>query len=335
MAEPSPPELSPTLPSLPGINDALHRIRPFLSETPLVRSELASRFFAADIWIKNETVSPIACFKLRGALTEVLRAQAQGPLNAVVTSSTGNHGQGVAYAARLVGIRSHIFLPVGANPAKRLTIGLLGGTVHEAGNDIDAAKEIAREFATAHGHCFIDDGESLGVTEGAGTIGLEIAQALTGLDWLIVPMGSGSLAGGCGAALKALHPEARLLAVQARGSPAMVESFFACRAISRPVETIAEGLVCREPATLALTALWKFVDDALLVADEDLLVAVHALAALAHILVEPSGAAAFAGAWQRRTDFKGKRIVLILTGANVTSEMLQRAVALPFSVEPT
>ena len=115
----------------------------------------------------------------------------------------------------------------------------------------------------------------------------------------------------------------------------MVESFFARRAISRPVETIAEGLVCREPATLALTALWKFVDDALLVADEDLLVAVHALAALAHILVEPSGAAAFAGAWQRRTDFKGKRIVLILTGANVTSEMLQRAVASPFSVEPT
>jgi len=241
----------------------------------------------------------------------------------------------VAYAARLLGIPAHIFLPVGANPTKRLTIQALGGTVHEAGNDIDAAKAMARAFTATHGYCFADDGESLGVMEGAGTVGLEVAQTLKAIDWLIVPMGSGSLASGCGAALKALQPEARILAVQAKGSPAMVESFFARRAIARPVQTVADGLVCREPATRALAALWKFVDDALLVSDEELLVAVHALAALAHVLVEPSGAAAFAAAWQRRADLKGKRIVFVLTGANITSEVLQRAVttALPFSVD--
>lgn len=322
------------LPSLQGIEDALHQIRPFLSETPLVRSELLSQLLAADIWIKNETVSPIACFKLRGALTELLRAQSYGAISTAVTSSTGNHGQGVAYAARLLGIPAHIFLPVDANSAKRMTIEALGGTVHEAGSDIDAAKAVARAFAIENSYCFVDDGESLGVMEGAGTIGLEIAQTLSAIDWLIVPMGSGSLASSCGAALKALQSQARVLAVQAQGSPAMVESFHARRALSRPVYTVADGLVCREPARLALAALWEFVDDALLVSDEELLVAVHALAALAHVLTEPSGAAAFAAAWQRRAALKGKRIVLVLTGANITIEILQRAVmtALPFSV---
>ena len=317
------------LPSLPGIRDALQRIRPRIPETPLVRSELLSRLFAADVWIKNETVSPIACFKLRGALTEILRAQGRGPVSSVVTSSTGNHGQGVAYAARLLGVPAHIFLPVGANPIKRSAIEAMDGTIHERGTDIDAAKELARAFAAGHGHCFVDDGESLGVMEGAGTVGLEVVQALEAIDLLIVPMGSGSLAGGCAAALKGLQPKARVLAVQAKGSPAMVESFLARLAISRPVETLADGLVCREPATLALAALGKFVDEAMLVTDEELLVAVHAIAALAHVLVEPSGAAAFAAAWQRRAALKEKRIVLVLTGANITSEILARAVSTP------
>ena len=321
------------LPSLPGIQEALQRIRPRIPETPFLRSELLSRLFAADVWIKIETISPIACFKLRGALTEILRALASDQLSAVVTSSTGNHGQGVAYAARLVGIPAHIFLPVGANPMKRLAIEAMDATIHEGGKDIDAAKEIARTFATGRGYAFVDDGESLGVMEGAGTVGLEIAEALDAIDWLIVPMGSGSLAGGCAAAIKTLQPQARVLAVQAKGSPAMVESFFAQRAISRPVETLAEGLVCREPATLALKALCNFVDEAALVSDEELLAAVHSLVVLAHVLVEPSGAAGFAAAWQRRDALKDKRIVLVLTGANITREMLQRAIGttLPFA----
>jgi len=192
VAEPSPFELSQCrLLCLHGIEDALHRIRPFLSETPLVRSELLSRLFVADVWTKNETVSPIACFKLRGALTDLLRAQTCGSISAAVTSSTGNHGQGVAYAARLLGIPAHIFLPVGANPTKRLTIQALGGTVHEAGNDIDAAKAMARAFTATHGYCFADDGESLGVMEGAGTVGLEVAQTLKAIDWLTCPWAVG------------------------------------------------------------------------------------------------------------------------------------------------
>ena len=181
------------------------------------------------------------------------------------------------------------------------------------------------------GLIFVDDGEGLGVMEGAGTVGLEVARALPALDFFLVPMGSGSLAGGCGTAVKALHPRARVIAVQTEGSPAMVESFRARRPVPRPIDTIADGLVCREPAALALAALLEVVDDALLTDDATLLAAVHALAIRAHVLVEPSGAAALAGAWSIRDQLRGRTVVLVLTGSNITHELLAAALGNPGS----
>ncbi len=134
------------LPTLDGIRDAAARIGTHQMVTPLIRSELLSRAFAADIWLKNETVSPVASFKLRGALTALLRARERGPVAGAVSSSTGNHGQGVAYAARLLDLPCTIFLPENANPVKRAMIAALGAAVHEVGHDIDAAKKQALAF---------------------------------------------------------------------------------------------------------------------------------------------------------------------------------------------
>ena len=174
------------LPAIGGIERARHNIRPWIDETPLVRSELLSRALQAEVWIKNETVGPIASFKLRGALTHLIRAAG---LKGAVTSSTGNHGQGVAYGARLLGVPSHIFLPAVNNPVKRAMIKAFGATLHEVGEDIDAAKAAARAFALQLGLEFVDDGESLDMMDGAGTVGLECADRLDGMDWIFVPMG--------------------------------------------------------------------------------------------------------------------------------------------------
>lgn len=287
--------------------------------TPLVRALLLSRDLDCDVWVKNETVSPIASFKWRGALNAILR---EPTMCGVVTSSTGNHGQGVAWAAQRAGIAAHIFLPIGANPTKRAKIALLGATIHDVGHDLDAAKEIAIEFAEREGLRFVDDGESEGVIEGAATIGLEIADALDRIDVVFIPMGSGSLASGIALAVKERHPNARAIAVQAAGSPAMVESFHARRAIERPAQTIADGLICRVPAQLALDALLEHVDDAITVSDEELLSAARAMMLGAHVLVEPSGAASLAAALSFREAIRGKTIVLIATGANVTEAVL-------------
>lgn len=269
-----------------------------------------------DLWIKNETVSPIASFKWRGALNALLRE----PARAVVTSSTGNHGQGVAWAARVVGVPAHIFLPIGANPTKRRKIELLGATIHDVGHDLDAAKEIAIDYARDEGFAFIDDGESEGVIEGAATVGFEID--LPHVDVVYVPMGSGSLASGVALAVKEKHPNARVIAVQSTGSPAMAESFHAKRAIERDIDTVADGLVCRVPAQLALDLLVKHVDDAVAISDEEIIAAARAMALHAQILVEPSGAAGLAAAM--RYDVRGKSVVVIATGANITRELFAR-----------
>ena len=317
------------LPHPTGIERARAALRVHASETPLVRSELLSRALAAEVWLKNETVSPIGSFKLRGALVALQRARDAGARAGAVTSSTGNHGQGVAYAARAMGVASHVFLPRGANPVKRRMIEALGATIHEGGADLDEAKADAQRFAAAQGLLFVDDGESLDVMEGAGTIGLEIAERLPDVDVLFVPMGSGTLAVGCAVGLKGLQPRARVVAVQSSGAPAMVESFHAHRAVERPIDTVADGLVCRVPARLALEGLFTWIDDALSVPDTVLLQALRALVEHAHVLVEPAGAAALAAAWARRGDLGGRRVVLVLTGANVMLPVLTAALSSP------
>lgn len=297
--------------NLQRIRDAAARLTAFAAPTPLVRSLLLSQELGCELWVKNETVSPIASFKWRGALNAIDGS------SAVVTSSTGNHGQGVAWAAAQRGVAAHVFLPHGANPTKRAKIELLGATIHDVGSDLDEAKDAAIAFARSERLPMIDDGESEDVIAGAGTVGLEIDIEP---DVVFVPMGSGSLASGIAIAL----PKARVIAVQSKGSPAMVESFHAKRAIERPIDTIADGLVARVPAKLALDLLIEHVEDAFAVSDEELLAAARKMILGAHILVEPSGAAGLAGALRRRDEIRGKRVVVIATGANVTAEVFGR-----------
>ncbi len=315
------------LPTLAGIEEAEGRIRPHLAETPLLRSEILSRAMSADVWLKLETASPIASFKLRGALAVLSRAHEASGLAAACTSSTGNHGQGVAYAARLLGLAAEIFLPEPPNPVKQAMIEAFGGTIHAVGHDLDAAKAEAIAYAAGNGALFVDDGESLDLMEGAGTLGLEAARALKDIDAVFVPMGSGTLATGVATAVKGLQPGAKVIAVQAKGAPAMVESFHAGRAIERPAQSTADGLICRVPAERALAGLLATVDDAMTRSDEQLLAGVRTLIECAHVLVEPSGAAGLAAAYAGRGALTGKRIVLILTGANITEHQLTAALS--------
>ena len=317
------------LPTPAGIEDALSIIRPHQPETPLVRAELLSRALDADVWIKNETVTPIASIKIRGALTDLTRAKERSGVTNVVTSSTGNHGQAVAYAARLLGLGADIFLPARPNPVKAAMVRAFGATLHQVGRDNNEGKEAARAFAAEHGYHFVDDGESLDVMEGAGTVGLEVGRALDGVNTIFVPVGDAPLISGTGCGLKSVQPQARVIGVQAKGAPALINSFHAGKAVEGAADTIADGLAARIPATLAVAGICTFADDAMLVDDAALLASIHALAESAHVLVEPAGAAGLAGAWARREEIAGQRVVLVLTGANAAMETLRDALAVP------
>lgn len=316
------------IPSHPDILAAAERLRPHLGNpTPLFRSAALSELLEADIWLKVETTGPIASFKLRGALNALLTAP--GKPVAAVTASTGNHGQGVAYAARLLGMPADIFVPEGCVAEKLAAISRFGGKLHIGGADIDAAKDMARRHAAGMGGEFVDDGESSALIAGAATAGLEIGQELDSVDIVLVPMGSGSLAGGTGIGVKIAQPKAKVWAVQSDGAPAMVESYHARRPVERDIRTVGDCIVCRVPALLALATLLQSVDDAFLVPEASLLPALRTASMAGRILVEPGAAAGLAGAWQRRAEIKGKRVVMMLTGANISAALLQQAILGP------
>lgn len=317
------------LPTSAGIAAAALSLRPHVPPTPLTRSELISEALEANVWLKDETASPVASFKLRGAIVALLRARRRDDLSGAVTSSTGNHGQGVAHAARLLGVPAHVFLPERPNPTKRRMIEAFGARIHLVGHDLDAAKEAAIRFADDGGLVFVDDGESLDLMEGAGTVGREIARELDDPDVVVVPMGSGTLATGVAVALKEIHPRVRVLAVQSASAPAMAESFHTGRAVERPAETVADGLVCRRPAVRALAGLRAFVDEVDTVPDAAIIAAMRTLLLEGHLLTEPAGAAALAAAWRRRREMRGERVVLIASGANATEGDLERALGSP------
>mgnify|MGYP001395315276 CR=1 FL=1 len=317
------------LPTLTGIENALQRIRPYIKKTPLLRSELLSRALASDVWLKVDTMSPIASFKLRGAMTDILRALDRSPLKRVITSSTGNHGQAVAYAANLLGLQADVFLPAEANPIKAATVRAFGAQLHLVGRDNTQAKSEAKALAASTGGHFVDDGESLDLMEGAGTLGLEIAKGLEDIDTLMVPVGDAPLITGAGVALKSIQPQAQAIGVQATGAAALADSYRLGEQVAREVDTLADGLASRYPADRAFAGIRSVADQVLTVDDHQLLRAIHTLAECAHVLVEPAGAASLAGAWTIREQIKGQRVVLILSGANVTMDVLRSALNAP------
>jgi threonine dehydratase len=312
-------------PTIAGIENALPLVHAHMPPTPMVRSDILSKALGCEIWLKNETVTPIASFKLRGALACLSRAHARGALSGAVTASTGNHGQGVAYAARLLGATADIFLPAKANPVKAAMIEAFGGTLHKVGHDIDVAKDAARQHARAKNLLFVDDGDDLDLMEGAGTCGLEIAAALPHVDCVIVPVGGANFISGVATAVKGKVKGARILGVQAKGSASLHDSFHAKRKLERPIESIADGLTQRVAPELAFQVMCKLADDMMLVSDEELLAGIHTMAEQAHVLVEPAGAAALCGAVARRDELRGKRVVVILSGANLTMDLVRRA----------
>jgi len=319
----------PRFPTLDGIRAAAGLLAPPFARTPLYRSEQLSTWFDADIWLKVESTNPIASFKCRGATTAIARATTGSGVAEIVTSSTGNHGQGVALASRLLGVPCHIFMPAEPNPVKLAMIESLGAVVHKIGDDLDYTKAIALEFAAERGSLFIDDGEDVNVMEGAGTVGLEIAETLPRIDSVFLPMGSGTFASGCATALKALHPTVRVSTVQSAESPAMAASFQARRAVERPAHSVADGLECRVPARLALDCVLALIDEVITVPDADLLRAVRSLLEVQHLVAEPAGAAALAGAATRREQLRGQTVVLVSSGANLTPALLERALSAP------
>jgi threonine dehydratase len=302
--------------NLAKIEQAAHAIDPVFRNSPQYEDTSLSAALGRRVLLKVETANPIRSFKGRGADFFV---QSIDPRQKIVCASAGNFGQAVAYAGRTRGITVEVFAATDVNPAKADRMRALGATVTLAGADFDAAKQNACRRAAEQDCIFVEDGAEDAITEGAGTIAIELLTAGS-IDSVIVPLGDGALINGVAAWMKHRSPGTRVIGVCAKGSPAMRESWKQGHAVKAEADTIADGIAVSAPVAKSVELIKTLVDDIVLVDDQSMIEAMRLSLSALGLLLEPSGAAGLAAIL--RYNLPGDRLATILTGSNIHPQML-------------
>ena len=310
-------------PSFEDVLRARRTIAPFLSRTPLVSYPLLDEIGGASIFVKREDTNPTSAFKVRGGINLVANLMPEERQRGIIGSSTGNHGQSIAYASRLFGVRCVVGAPKTANPAKVAAMRAFGAEVVLHGADFDDAREYVETLAAERGLRYVHSANEPLLIAGVATYTLEILEDVPDLDCVFVPLGGGSGAAGAAIVAKTLRPATRVIAVQSAQAPAAYESWRARSLLEAPTGTIAEGLQTRTAYELTQRILWDLLDDFVLVDDTELEAAVALYLQHCHVLAEHAGAAALAGALKLRQQIAGKKVALVLSGANITLPQLQ------------
>jgi len=310
-------------PTIEDVLAARERIAPYLKPTALHRYPALDELLGTETWVKHENHQPICAFKVRGGVNLMAQLSEDERRRGVVTASTGNHGQSIAYAARLFGVRAIICVPEGANPVKLASIRGLGAEIVTYGKDFDEAREHCEQLAAARGYRYIHSGNEPHLIAGVGTQALEIFEAQPDTDVIIVPIGGGSGAAGTCIVVRAKHPQVRVIGVQSAEAPAAYRSWKERRLVTDRMATIAEGLATRTAFELPQRILWESLDDFVLVPDAEIRAAVKLTIETTRNLAEPAGAAPLAAALRRKDELRGKRVVLILSGSNITPTQLR------------
>jgi threonine dehydratase len=314
--------LIPLPPAFQEVLVARRTIAPYLAPTPLHRYPLLDELVGARVYVKHENYQPIGVFKVRGGINYFANLPAGQRARGVVTASTGNHGQSIAYAARLFGVRAVIVVPEGANPVKVAAMRSYGAEVVLQGADFEASKLHCLMLEREQGLRFISSGDEPLLIAGVATHTLEILETLPEVEVIIVPIGGGSGGAGAGLVAKSVNPEIRVVGVQASGAPAAYLTWRDRAPRTAPIETCAGGLATGKPFMLPQRLLWQYLDDFVLVDDDEMRRAVRLYLEKAKTLAEPAGAAPLAAALRLRAELAGKTIALILSGGNISPEEL-------------
>jgi threonine dehydratase len=306
-----------------GINAALLSIDPLFLNTPCRVSPAINQILQTSIVFKDETANPIRSFKGRGTCHYVAGLKTTTPL---VCASAGNFGQGMAWAARKQGLQMIVFAASKAVACKVSAMRLLDADVRIGGDDFDAAKELARDFAQREGFLYVEDGAHPAIAEGAGTLGYELTRdVIEPFDAVMIPLGNGALAAGVGAWFKGVMSTAKVVAVSATGAPAMAMSVRTgiTQSTSR-VDTIADGIAVRNPIPYAVNAVRQAIDDVVLVDDAALKSAMKMLREHLNLIVEPAGAAGLAAVLADTSTWKNRHVAIPLCGGNVDDVLIKK-----------
>jgi threonine dehydratase len=309
------------LPSLAQIREAQTIVYCHMPPTPQFTWPLLNRRLETEVWVKHENHSPVGAFKLRGALVYVdWLKQTQPGLTGVVAATRGNHGQGVAMAARLSGLKAVIVVPHGNSKEKNSAMLAQGVELVERGQDFQESLDFARTLAAERGYSMVDSFHER-LVMGTSTYALEFFQGTPRLDTVYVPIGLGSSICGVSAARNALELKTEIVGVVAAASPSYSLSFKERKVVEAPSLTlIADGLACRKPNPQAMEVIWENVTRIVEVTDEEIAHAMRSLYEDTHNLAEGAGAAALAGSLKEKDLHSGKRVGIILTGGNIDRE---------------
>ncbi|OFW07670.1 MAG: hypothetical protein A3I61_17720 [Acidobacteria bacterium RIFCSPLOWO2_02_FULL_68_18] len=314
-------------PSLQDLEAARARVYAHLRPTPLLRHPLLDQWLGCAVWVKHENHNPTGAFKIRGGLNLVAQLTADERRRGVVSASTGNHGQSMAFACRVHGVPCRIFVPLHNNPDKNAAMRALGATVVEYGRDFDEARERVEALAPQQGWRYVHSANEPDLIAGVGTYALEIFDELPEADYVFVPVGGGSGAAGCCIARTGRRAPARIIGVQASGADAFARSWRGPERVDGDrVATFAEGMATRTTYDLTFSILKAQLDDVITLTEEELREGVRAALPLTHNLAEGAGAAPLAAARHWGPRLAGRTIVCVMTGGNIDLATLRRVV---------
>jgi threonine dehydratase len=316
------------LPVLRDVLEARARVYARMRPSPLLSHPLLSSWAGAEIRVKHENHNPTCAFKIRGGLNLVSQLTAEERRQGVVSASTGNHGQSIALACRLHGVRCRIVVPVGSNPEKVASMRALGAEVLEHGRDFDQAREHVEGMAEGEGWRYVHSANEPHLIAGVATYAFEIFEDLPDVDYVFVPVGGGSGAAGCCIVRTSIGSRAKVIGVQAERSDAFARSWRGSeRVVGERADTFAEGVATRVTFDLTFPVLKAELDDVVTLTEAELAEGVRAALACTHNLAEPAGAAPLVAARKYGARLAGKQVVCVMTGGNIDAATLRRVLA--------
>lgn len=309
---------------LADVTAAKERLKSHIKETPLLRSERLDAALGCRVWLKPENLQLTGSFKIRGALNKMLSLSDEERARGIIASSSGNHAQGVAYAARLLGVKVVLVLPENAPRNKIEGCRAMGAEVVLHGFDSIERYKRLYEIQAEKGYTLVHSYNDPDLIAGQGTAGYEIMQALPQADAVVVPLGGGGLMAGVAVAVKESNPDTRVVGVE----PAAIPRYSASRAAGHPVEvpivpTVADGLMITKTGEHVYPIVEKYVDDLIAVDDEHIVKALKLILMEARLLVEPSAAIGVAAVLSGKLRFAQQDdVCFLLTGGNIDYERL-------------
>jgi len=312
-------------PTLRDVYRAKKTIAPHIPRTALHYSSGLSEMLSAEVYLKHEEHLPLGAFKGRGGINLLANLSDEEKKRGLITASSGNHGQSMASACKLFGVKAVIGLPEDANPNKVAAMRALGAELVFHGADFDAARLHCERLAKEEGYRFVHPVNDPLLIAGVGTQALETVEDLPDVEVLMLPLGGGS--GICGACIvaKGIDPSIEVLAVQSEQAQAGYLSWKKGEIVESEMNTVAEGIATRSGYELAQQIMADLLDDFLLVSDDEIHQAIGTLVDKAHTLAEGAGATALAGAIRYPEKVKGKKVAITVSGGNITADQLRKS----------